>query len=56
MSASVAATWVGTAVLIYDDAVLEEVSEEAPPGATPDLIMVPDELLAIRPRDQAARG
>ena len=45
-----AAGTVGTAVSIYDDAALVEISEDVPPGATLDMLDVPFELLELRPR------
>lgn len=39
---------VGTAVSIYDDAALVEISTDVPPGATLDMLDVPFELLEIR--------
>jgi hypothetical protein len=39
---------IGTAVSIYEDAALVEISEDKPPGATLDMIDVPFELLEIR--------
>lgn len=47
---------VGTAVSIYDDAALVEISEDAPPGAALDLLDVPFELLELRPRHRSPRA
>jgi hypothetical protein len=41
---------VGTAISIYDDGALVEISEHAPPGEALDMIDVPVQLLELRPR------
>jgi hypothetical protein len=44
----------GTAISVYDDAALVEVSEDVPPGKALDTFVVPAVQLEIRPRSRSS--